>query len=95
MRISELPFKLGRAGHYGSWRSFDDYCHANGQVVRVVKHYDTRMITFLLDTGGSPVEVVDYSIGHGSVSDQNGMNKLFRAVGSDHYFSRQGGAKIS
>ncbi len=59
-------------------------------ITRDVFHYSTRMLTFDVATG----EVIDYSLGNGSVSDQNGMNKLFRELGSSLYYSRRGGAEI-
>src|SRR5439155_21739885 len=39
-------------------------------------------------------DYLDYSTGHGSVSDQSGMNQAFRLLGLPLYFSRKGGADI-
>ena len=65
---------------------------ANG--TRYICHYWTTMLVVAQDEDGnwSPV---DYSTGHGSVSDQGMMNRLFRALpGCNLYFSRAGGASI-
>jgi len=51
------------------------------------------MMVVSLDEG-KPLEVVDYSIGHGSKSDQGGMNRLFRALNAPYYYSRKGSANI-
>jgi len=37
---------------------------------------------------------LDYSLGWGSVSDQGGMNKVFRELCIPLYYSRKGGAEI-
>jgi hypothetical protein len=40
--------------------------------------------------------VIEYmGIGHGSVSDQNGMNTAFAVLSQKYYYSRRGGAAIT
>lgn len=56
-------------------------------------HYSTCMLVWNLHDPCDP-EVLDYSLGWGSVSDQGGMNRAFEALGIPRYFSRKGGAEI-
>lgn len=56
---------------------------------RNIYHYTTLM---LVVTGHG--DVLDCSLGWGSVTDQQKMNQLFNALGSDHHFVRAGGAHI-
>lgn len=64
--------------------------------VRVVYHYSTVMLEYVTEDDGytwdGDIDTVIFSTGHGSVSDQNGMNKLFRETGIPAYFERAGGA---
>lgn len=67
---------------------------------RIIYHYTTPMLRFTVDDEGNPLTNVEgcrvsFSTGHGSVSDQQGMNRLFRKLGLPFYFSRKGGADIS
>lgn len=78
---THAPCGIRRVGH---WR-VDVY--ADGQ--RDIWHYSTRMLSVTAEG-----EIIHLSTGHGSVSDQGMMNKLFRALGSGLYFSRKGGAEI-
>jgi len=61
-------------------------------------HYSTRMLVWRIrrhqgsDYGYT--ELVDYSLGWGSVSDQNGMNIAFRVLNLPHRYNRAGGASI-
>jgi hypothetical protein len=69
---------------------------------RSIYHYSTWMMGIRVGQwhdGNVPADwgrgMVDYSnIGHGSVSDQQMMNRLYLALGSDLYYSRKGGASI-
>lgn len=54
-------------------------------------HYSTAMLTWRVD---NPAEPIAISLGHGSVSDQAGMNQAFRILGMPLYYSRAGGARI-
>lgn len=74
-------------GHWSS-SSEDGY--------RTIYHYETAMLTFPIDSEGNPnPETLHMSLGYGSVSDQGGMNRLFRALDVPFYYSRKGGADIS
>lgn len=56
-------------------------------------HYSTQMLIWYRN--GNHIELIDMDLGHGSVSDQNGMNIAFRELGAPHlYYSRKGGAHI-
>jgi hypothetical protein len=88
MRIRDLVWHDNRkAGH---WRvTTDDHRR------RTIWHYGTAMLSFDVCADGSPdLDSLDYSIGHGSVSDQQAMNQMFRAINCPLYFSRKGGARI-
>lgn len=90
MRNYQLADKPGRTKN---WRSEDS---AN-KVFRTIYHYSTGMLTFGLDANGKwdgDMDNVNYSTGHGSVSDQQTMNQLFARLGMPLYFSRSGGAEI-
>lgn len=87
-----------KACRRGPWRSLDvpDLTVSGRKIVRrSVYHYSTLMLSFTVtedgDWDGSPVVT---STGHGSVSDQQGMNKLFARLGMPLYFSRKGGASV-
>lgn len=78
----------GTAGNWRVEREIRDeftVCH--------LYHYSTKMLSWRDDY---PIDedVLDYSIGWGSVSDQNGMNQAFRILGIPLYFSRKGGPEI-
>ncbi len=77
----------------GKWRSWD----SEEPMTRNIYHYSTQMLSFKLDAEGQwdgHLGTVDYSTGHGSLSDQKGMNTLFARLGMPYYFQRQGGAGI-
>lgn len=91
----------GRAGHQGSWRvellNAEHMSQAlpNGAEpwpVYQLTHYGTMMLTWVRGKHGC--YMVDMSTGHGSVSDQNGMNQAFKALDLPYYYSRRGGADI-
>lgn|SRR5262245_5608102 len=56
-------------------------------------HYGTCMLTWRADNP-SDENYLDYSLGWGSKSDQQGMNKVFRELCIPLYYSRKGGAEI-
>jgi len=58
--------------------------------LRELYHHSTRMLTWNHTTK----EVIDWDLGHGSKSDQDGMNIAFQVLGSKYYYSRKGGAAI-
>lgn len=86
MRIAELAHKDGSAGSGRAWRSETD---GNGN--RYIWHYSTVMLKF---KESDPTADLYMSIGYGSVSDQHGMNTLFRALGLPYRYVRAGGAEI-
>lgn len=84
-----------RAGSGGAWRLDETMCGRRG-----IYHYGTLMIAFtvvnedgLVEWDGDPGNVY-LSTGNGSVSDQGGMNEIFKTLGMPFYFSRKGGATI-
>lgn len=105
MRINQLPFRDGSAGSGGAWTSRTEPAGTHGldaSAVRVIRHYSTDMLAIPLGLDGGPQTqpagadgVLVLSLGHGSVSDQGACNQMFRALGSDLYYSRKGGADIS
>ena len=79
------------AGSNGSWRlertSNDEY---------VLVHYATPMLSWYDHPDG--VVITGYSVGHGSVSDQGGMNVAFRVLGVPYRYYRDwhgGGPRIT
>jgi hypothetical protein len=83
----------GAAGSGRSWHV--ERVHRIGADFDVAElwHYSTLMLVWRVD---QPTDdsVLDFSTGHGSVSDQGGMNTAFRVLGLPYYFSRAGGAEI-
>jgi hypothetical protein len=57
-------------------------------------HYGTLMLEWEHNSNSSKPHVVQAHVGWGSVSDQQGMNKAFNALGLPHYFVRKDGARI-
>ncbi len=89
MSIADVIAKAGgRAGH---WRVTRE--EVEGVEVADLWHYSTRMLRWNVNDPADQA-VLDYSTGHGSVSDQGGMNQAFRLLGLPLYFSRAGGADI-
>jgi hypothetical protein len=85
---SILRAESGVAGH---WR-----IEVDGARRRLV-HYSTTMLVWERDTNGK-VRMVDSNIGIGSHTDQQGMNRAFRALGLPFRFYRDaagGGARIA
>lgn len=90
MRIQDLADKGATSGHWSS-------ITYNNR--RDVYHYATLMLSFGIKdndptTWDGDIDTVAYSTGHGSVSDQNGMNKLFARQAMPFYYQRSGGAQI-
>lgn len=91
MTISDIVSNThGRAGSGGAWRVERDW-PAEG--VATLWHYATAMLRWRIDQPDDP-EWLCTSTGHGSVSDQGGMNQAFKTLGLPLYFTRQGGAAI-
>lgn len=96
MRIADLATNHNaRAGSHGSWRSeARTVIDRNGQYGRVtIWHYSTIMLDFRADDP-TDERYLWIGTGHGTASDQGGMNKLFSALKLPYYFSRKGGASI-
>ena len=83
----------GRAGHGDSW-----HCRRlgwpdieNGYAYQLT-HYRHVMLKWSKTEDGK-IELLDYDTGHGSASDQHGVNKALKALGIYNlYYSRAGGA---
>ena len=84
MRPEITPWKDGQSRKIGKW-SFPDSYQSIGGHVREIFHYTTKMVEFVgferefdADRGEVTLEWQGYpvSIGHGSVSDQGGINQL-------------------
>lgn len=93
MKIADMsptvtPWVAGRTRRVGKW-SYADMINRNGSRIRMVYHYTTLMVGFVERDGWEPWTIM---VGHGSVSDQNGVNKLLKDFG--YYYSRKGGAKV-
>jgi hypothetical protein len=82
----------GSAGSGGSWRVETEET-AEGITLRNLYHYATRMLTWNADSPRDSAFLY-FDTGHGSVSDQGGMNTAFDVLGLPYYFSRRGGAEI-
>lgn len=61
--------------------------------VMTLWHYGTAMLTWNADNAHDS-SVLDWSLGWGSRSDQNGMNTAFSVLALPYYYSRKGGADI-
>ena len=82
------PFRLnGRTVKVSSWSFYDRSTDDGAQ--REVWHYGTLMGVF--EDIGQGWEFYPVSTGWGSVSDQQGMNKIMHGHG--WYYSRKGGAR--
>jgi hypothetical protein len=82
----------GSAGSGGAWQ-----VERVGEHGRELWHYSTRMLAWV-ERPGHRAKLLDYSTGHGSVSDQGGMNTAFRVLGLPYRFDRDargGGPRIS
>ncbi len=73
-----------------SWRAVDSVDQF-GEKVRRVWHYNTLMCEFVAQNDDATEWWCGVlSVGHGSVSDQQGMNTLLRSVGSPLLMFRDG-----
>ena len=89
MRPEITPWKDGQSRKVGKW-SFTDSYQSIGGHVREIFHYSTKMVefvgferTFNHDRNEMDLEwqVTFVGIGHGSVSDQGGINQLLSTTG--------------
>ena len=72
MRPEITPFKDGVTKKVGKWSYRDTLGFS---FLRVIFHYDTEM-GYYQSRDGEAWDFIPVSIGHGSVSDQGGMNQL-------------------
>lgn len=88
--------RKGTAGSNGSWKVEPLYGyypdHVDHQIYRL-SHYSVIMLVWR-ESESDGIEVLTMSLGHGTVSDQGGMNQAFKALGLPLYYSRKGGAEI-
>jgi len=82
-----------RKGTAGNWQvnqvtRTDDYV-----VCCQLWHYGTMMLEWR-ELNPRDEDYLDYALGWGSVSDQNGMNIAFRELNLPLYYSRRGGSEI-
>lgn len=89
MRIRDLADKPGTAG---KWRSHDRFSHPGHRWTRSIYHYSTEMVWFTIDDekGQFDDDIVEAYIGHGSRSDQDGVNQIFARIGALLEYRRDG-----
>ena len=85
------PWVEGKTHRAGAWTATDNVVREDGWMTRTIWHYATAMLEFEGNGLADEWKVYPCSIGHGSVSDQQGCNQLLK--GSGWYFQRQGGAR--
>lgn len=78
---------IKRAGH---WRIEREMCDPFVGPEFSLWHYSTRMLHWIDYPNGAVI--VSVSLGHGSVSDQQGLNRAFMSLRIPLYYSRKGGA---
>jgi len=101
MRPELRPWIDGQSIKMGNWAMRDGWRDSSTKV-RYVYHYTTLMGWFEQQQNDSWT-FEPYSIGHGSASDQHGMNKIMSAryftptrtmlTNYGWYYSRRGGAR--
>jgi hypothetical protein len=93
MRIVDLA-EFGKGNRKaGNWSRVSDV-RDDGVRRVIIFHYSTPMLKYIERSHDVLISSVDFRLGHGSVSDQQGMNTLFKALGLPYYYSRKGGAQI-
>ncbi len=96
MKIQQLspahtPWREGQVLRAGKWSAIDIVDTFENDV-RIVRHYDTSMCEFVAQNEeGTEWWCGVWTVGRGSVSDQNGMNQLLASVGSAVRYWRDGG----
>lgn len=80
--INGVAFESGRSKTVGHWEFCDGYTAYGSDWTdhRSVYHYDTLMGEWY-NTNGEGWKFAPLSVGHGSVSDQQGMNKILKDSG--------------
>jgi hypothetical protein len=102
MMLTELATRDGRAG---KWRAETHY-DKDARAWHAIYHYSTKMLEYTVavttnETGRAVryrwdgnLSRVRGRLGHGSKSDQQGMNRLFEEIGLPFYYIRKEGAEI-
>ena len=85
MRISQLVTESGKAGSHRetgvpAWNSAVDTRESDGATRIMIWHYDHLMFSVTIRKDGG-YTINHLSIGHGSVSDQGGMNIILEQLG--------------
>lgn len=101
MKLADMNPSTGRAFDAQSYRKVGNWAWRDGwdyegMPVRYVWHYSTLMFEFVGDNEVpwrvGEWRVRPHSLGYGSVSDQQGCNRIIGAAG-DLYYSRKGGSR--
>lgn len=87
-RLATVEFRENKKTRAGAWSALDEV-DDEGLEVRTLYHYSTAMLAWYYRDPAAWTEVL--SLGHGSVSDQQGVNKVLQALGVGLYYSRRGG----
>ena len=89
--------QIVRDGHgsasNGKWRVYRSDSDPFRGTEYELWHHGTLMLRWRQSTRYG-VEILSASTGHGSVSDQGGMNTAFSVLGVPYYYSRRGRASI-
>lgn len=92
--LARVPFNPGATHRAGAWTAYDrTQPYGAFRDERVVYHYTTPMLRLDMSTG----DVQILSLGWGSVSDQQGVNKVLQAAGVEMRYARNragGGPRI-
>jgi len=87
----------GRSGSNQAWEVGGSHMGITNDgrdiIVKHLWHYTTLMLSWREDDPADE-NYLDYSLGHGSVSDQGGMNRAFQLLGIPLRYTRAGGASI-
>lgn len=84
-----------RKGTSHAWKVQTEYNKLT-ESAYTLRHYGTVMLVWIDTPEGT--RIVDWSTGHGSVSDQNGLNTAFRVLGLHYRMDRDyrgGGARFT
>lgn len=81
-----------RPGVAGAWRT-EILSDDDTAAIAELYHYNTMMLRWRISTPADSA-YLDWSLGWGRVSDQQGMNQAFSILGLPYYYSRRGGAQI-
>ena len=77
--LGQNEFRDGKTRVASSWRSFD--WSGDCSQFRDISHYGTLMGRFVRNEMTGLWSPIFLGVGHGSASDQNGMNQILRGLG--------------